>query len=193
MPESDSGEPTLLAAVMGEQFIGGEGMRWTVTRTGDRPPIPASTRFLVHCRDNWRCLWCDFIADPTRKAETGQHLEVDHIMPWSAHGSDRSDNLRSLCNRCNTDRSNFFTDGYAKAKACTVWCDPCAELLDRIGIDIGRYSDVEPWLLRRHIPSRWKVLQEVDEFDIAAPPAPVFVFCFYGNHQSWMATDHRVA
>lgn len=38
---------------------------------------------------------------------TIQTAQLDHIVPWSAGGSDRSDNLRLLCEPCNTGRSNF--------------------------------------------------------------------------------------
>lgn len=54
-------------------------------------------RVLVFRRDNYRCVFCGI----------SSRLEVDHIVPWSAGGSDDLDNLRTLCHWCNTERSNF--------------------------------------------------------------------------------------
>jgi hypothetical protein len=34
-------------------------------------------------------------------------FEIDHIVPWSAGGSDDPTNLRLLCRECNQERSNF--------------------------------------------------------------------------------------
>lgn len=64
--------------------------------TEDRAPISRGLRILVYKRDNFRCLWCG----------TSSRLELDHIVPWSAGGSDTFDNLRTLCHDCNTYRSN---------------------------------------------------------------------------------------
>lgn len=59
--------------------------------------LPDDTRGLVLRRDRYRCVFCG----------KGGLLEVDHIVPWSAGGSDDMDNLRTLCRPCNQDRSNF--------------------------------------------------------------------------------------
>jgi hypothetical protein len=187
---SDSDEAAPFAALVGDWLTGAEyAERAPIVRSGEREPIPAATRFVVHCRDHWRCAWCAFISDPERRNGI-QYLEVDHIIPWSAGGSDRSDNLRSLCNVCNTRRSNFVTDsGHARARACVVWCDPCAELLHRAGIDIKHYVQIDPWTLRHYIPNRWTALQEAGEFDIDMSVQGAFAYCFYGNHNSWTASD----
>lgn len=76
-----------------------ENGRYPVVRT---PPVTGrqlldSTRRLVLRRDHYRCVFC---------GRAGL-LEVDHIIPWSAGGSDDPDNLRTLCRHCNQDRSNF--------------------------------------------------------------------------------------
>lgn len=55
------------------------------------------TRMSVLRRDRYQCVFCGH----------GGRLEVDHIIPWSAGGSDDPDNLRTLCHRCNQTRSNF--------------------------------------------------------------------------------------
>jgi hypothetical protein len=78
----------------------GEDGRYPVLRTrhtDEREPICESTRYFVFRRDRFRCVIC---------GREGR-LEVDHVIPWSAGGSDDMDNLRTLCHWCNTDRSNF--------------------------------------------------------------------------------------
>ena len=76
--------------------------RMPVVRTRfseDRPQLPRWLRRLVLRRDGWRCLWCGI-------SFTESRLQVDHVIPWSAGGSDRTDNLRALCEPCNRERSN---------------------------------------------------------------------------------------
>lgn len=74
--------------------------RFDVTRTRfteQRQPISQGKRYLIYKRDNFRCVWCG----------SSKRLELDHIVPWSAGGSDIFDNLRTLCHDCNTYRSNY--------------------------------------------------------------------------------------
>ncbi|MCA9860509.1 MAG: HNH endonuclease [Thermomicrobiales bacterium] len=49
-----------------------------------------ATRRLVLKRDNYRCTHCGAIED----------LEVHHIVPRSAHGSNAPTNLTTLCSAC---------------------------------------------------------------------------------------------
>lgn len=77
-----------------------DGERWPRMRTGERIRITGIKRRLIFERDGAACRGC------------GKHLlfreiEIDHIVPWSAWGSDWSCNLRVLCGPCNGDRSNF--------------------------------------------------------------------------------------
>lgn len=103
--------------------VGKDG-RYEVVRTRydeQREEIP--NRILVLKRDRFRCKFCG----------SNERLEVDHIIPWSAGGSDDMDNLRTLCHRCNTERSNFqvIDDGFRyipRGHEC-VYCDK--ELLGR--------------------------------------------------------------
>jgi hypothetical protein len=66
-------------------------------RIGERDEIPGLVRALVFERDGRRCLWCG----------SAERLTLDHLVPWSAGGSDHSSNLRTLCWPCNEERSNF--------------------------------------------------------------------------------------
>jgi hypothetical protein len=104
----------------------GRAVRAEVTRVGQRDPIPRWIRSLVHKRDQWTCAWCGaapFAADPERRAE---RLNVDHIVPWSAGGSDHTDNLRTLCDACNRFRSNYASDMHTEKPLPIVrLCDMC--------------------------------------------------------------------
>lgn len=57
-----------------------------------RAHISNSTRHAVYTRDGHACLECG----------TTDRLSLDHIIPWSAGGSDKPDNLRTLCVPCNS-------------------------------------------------------------------------------------------
>lgn len=57
------------------------------------------TRFFVFKRDQYRCRIC---------GRSGIPLEVDHIVPRQPGGSDRLDNLQTLCFDCNRGKRNSF-------------------------------------------------------------------------------------
>jgi len=57
-----------------------------------RRPIGAHERFLVFKRDLYRCRMC---------GRSGVEIEVDHIVPVCKGGTDRLDNLQTLCRKCN--------------------------------------------------------------------------------------------
>jgi hypothetical protein len=80
--------------------------RHPVLRSGEREPIDPYKRRLIYRRDGYSCRWCGWQVEPT-SAAPGLTLQLDHVIPWSAYGSDRSDNLRTLCARCNETHSNF--------------------------------------------------------------------------------------
>lgn len=61
-------------------------------RRRHRAKIPTHVRAAVYARDGWRCLHCGRTDD----------LTLDHIVPWSAGGSDEPDNLQTLCRSCNS-------------------------------------------------------------------------------------------
>jgi 5-methylcytosine-specific restriction enzyme A len=56
--------------------------------------IPLSMRVNVLNRDGYKCVFCG----RTSKEVT---LEIDHIIPFSGGGSNKSDNLQTLCFDCN--------------------------------------------------------------------------------------------
>lgn len=92
--------------------------RWGVVRLGDRERIEWPLRLAVARRDDFTCRWCH--------RQMGPAFELDHIIPWSAGGSDHGENLRVLCQSCNQQRSNF-EDGTEKRGATPVtwWCVDC--------------------------------------------------------------------
>lgn len=99
--------------------------RTRVVRSGDRIEIPGWVRKAVHARDGWRCRWCATRVPGFQSFTSTLWLELDHIVPWSAGGSDRSDNLRTLCNDCNEGRSNYVSDSHVRVTP-VGWCDRCA-------------------------------------------------------------------
>lgn len=56
-----------------------------------RKHIPLEVRLAVYERDGWACLQCS----------ATEPLSLDHIWPWSLGGSDRAENLQTLCLPCN--------------------------------------------------------------------------------------------
>lgn len=63
--------------------------------------IPLSTRIKVFERDNYTCRICG--RNPT---DDNVKLEVDHIIPFSQGGSNKIDNLQTLCFDCNRGKSD---------------------------------------------------------------------------------------
>jgi hypothetical protein len=62
--------------------------------TTPREPIGLSKRYKVMKRDGFQCVLCG-------AGGKDAQLEIDHIVPVSAGGSDSMDNLRTLCFKCN--------------------------------------------------------------------------------------------
>lgn len=95
------------------------GERHDVVRRGERDEIPLHVRVAVLYRDGFRCQFCP------QDAPTPEHLELDHIKPWSAGGSDATENLRTLCQHHNQERSNFIVPNERPTVPATWWCDRC--------------------------------------------------------------------
>lgn len=94
-------------------------------RGGEREPISTLVRRLVYRRDNWTCQRCGRWAFAEDERRQSGALHLDHIVPWSAGGSDRTDNLRTLCGPCNYDRSNFVGRSDEPAMPIVGICVPC--------------------------------------------------------------------
>jgi 5-methylcytosine-specific restriction endonuclease McrA len=94
------------------------GQPQTPTRAGPRDEIPWRVRLAVYRRDEFICRLCG-LRDPKPR-----HL--DHVTPWSLGGSDRTENLRLLCEPCNMDRGNR-DDGTDRIRylPCTWECFTC--------------------------------------------------------------------
>ncbi len=56
--------------------------------------IPAAIRVDVLSRDGYKCVFCGRTSQEIR-------LEIDHIFPFSQGGSNKPDNLQTLCIDCN--------------------------------------------------------------------------------------------
>jgi 5-methylcytosine-specific restriction endonuclease McrA len=69
-------------------------------RTPRKPSV--RLRFRVLQRDHFTCRACG--RSPAR--ELGVNLEADHILAWSRGGETTFDNLQTLCERCNSGKSN---------------------------------------------------------------------------------------
>lgn len=93
------------------------GERFPVTRTGERAPIPWHIRSAVWYRDRGTCQFC--------KWEKPKPWHLDHIHPWSSGGSDRTENLRLLCEPCNMKRSNYDDRNPTLKRPVTWWCHRC--------------------------------------------------------------------
>ena len=65
-------------------------------QAGSRRRIPDSVRKYVIDRDGHACVNCG----------ATENLAMDHIVPWSRGGPDRSTNLQTLCGSCNSRKSD---------------------------------------------------------------------------------------
>ena len=100
--------------------------RAKVVRTGEREPINFLVRQLVYRRDGWACQRCGAVPHAQLESRRSGPLHLDHIVPWSAGGSDRSDNLRTLCGPCNMERSNYVDASDTPSMPIVRICAPCA-------------------------------------------------------------------
>jgi len=60
-------------------------------------------RFLVMRRDDFKCRICG--TSPALKP--GTVLAVDHVVPWADGGETLTENLQTLCERCNGGKSDL--------------------------------------------------------------------------------------
>ena len=126
-----------LAAVSEQVARGGE--RAPVVRGPEDRQLDPRIRQAVLTRDGFTCRWCHRNAD-----EVGA-MEIDHIVHWSARGSDATDNLRTLCQDCNQARSNYRTDSETATALLIV--GQCGRCHDELG------EEVAVWCLDCRRPS----------------------------------------
>ena len=74
-------------------------------KTRQRTHIPRGLRHEVFKRDNYTCQECG------ATKEDGAKLHIDHIIPVSQGGTDELDNLQTLCDKCNLNKSNLIQKG----------------------------------------------------------------------------------
>ncbi len=75
-----------------------------------RTPIPKKVRFRVLRRDRYRCRLCGLTADD------GVQLEVDHKVPVAKGGCNSESNLWTLCQPCNSGKSDSNLHATVSAK-----------------------------------------------------------------------------
>lgn len=73
----------------------------------ERAPLHDELRRAVLARDGYTCGACGYTLVRDWRADL--MMQVDHLIPVAAGGDDRSTNLRTLCARCNEEKSNRFT------------------------------------------------------------------------------------
>lgn len=142
--------------------------RMPVVRFGERAEINPELRKLIHFRDRWRCQWCGWWPWGRCIGDEDRMLQLDHVIPWSAGGSDRSDNLRTLCSRCNERRGNRRADLEITAPLPVVHC--CGPCLLRD--DVYEDDELRP--------------------DPAMPGDALAVFCGRRKHVSWSRDGWRI-
>jgi hypothetical protein len=72
-------------------------------KKSNRVGIGPKLRHEIFLRDNFTCQQCG--ASPRNKQTT--IIEVDHVMPVSKGGTNDKSNLQTLCDVCNSGKSNF--------------------------------------------------------------------------------------
>lgn len=137
-----------------------------------RGMLDPQVRRMVLLRDGFMCQWCK------RHVREGVFFEVDHIVPWSAGGTNATDNLRTLCRDCNQLRSNRRTD--ADTASALLIVGSC------------------PWCRGRHYISRWEsedghssYVYDEDAAEVASADREVPVWCIGCHARS--STSHAHA
>lgn len=77
-------------------------VRFKKSAAGQRALMTAKLRESIKTRDNHTCQYCSI----SLAAEPHLLLEVDHIIPLSKGGLSTTENLQTLCWRCNRTKSN---------------------------------------------------------------------------------------
>jgi len=143
-------------------------------RYGKRGELHPFLRQLVYERDGRRCRYCG----------SNGPLQLDHVLPWSAGGSDTSDNLRTLCASCNQNRSNWREWIPPRLIPVVPVCDPCCishSEFDEMGTEYRhrRYSTACPVCI-------------VGEFEQDMHAPRLSAFCGTCGLTSWTADPSRL-
>ena len=95
-------------------------------------PLHDELRRSVLARDGHTCGVCRCILGGYWGADL--MMQVDHLVPVAAGGDDRSTNLRTLCARCNEEKSNRFTADVrsARPRLIVAYCHD-----DDVDVDSG--------------------------------------------------------
>lgn len=101
----------------------------------DREPLHDELRRAVLARDRYMCGACYVSPSPGDDGEC--LLQVDHLVPVAGGGDDESTNLRTLCARCNEEKSNRFTADVraARPRLIVAYCWEDAEAVADEGED----------------------------------------------------------
>lgn len=93
------------------EFVGDEEVGYPIGEA-KRTSLSNSIRFDVMQRDDFACQLCG------KTRADGVKLEVDHKVPVSKGGSDRMENLWTLCNICNSGKSDKLLGQWVRLYRC---------------------------------------------------------------------------
>jgi hypothetical protein len=86
--------------------------------------IRQKRRLEIYCRDGMSCRYCGV------GVESGIILTLDHVVPVSDGGTNRTDNLITACSPCNSRRGAMSIDVWCKSIGIDVESIYCQLALD---------------------------------------------------------------
>lgn len=107
-----------------------------------RKKIAGGTRAAVYRKDRHRCYYCGLTFPPEARPglapvlDDGTWLEIDHIVPLAAGGTNAIENLRSACTPCNKRKSAWVSESdwtarFLKARAAIGW-EPSEHVAEKV-------------------------------------------------------------
>lgn len=88
------------------------GNKYEVTKRQERKIMNDDIRYNVLKRDNFTCQKCGITS------KDGARLEADHIIPVSKGGKTVMSNLQTLCDRCNSGKSDKTKEDFETNDVC---------------------------------------------------------------------------